>query len=126
MPLKMNFSISGTESSQRLHKVLEQGQTIRVGRTAKQGWEIPWDRMISREHADLSLDDGRLRVQCLEAAGNPIIYRSQSVREALVAPNEWFQIGHTTFHASSLIDSESDEAAAKVSAPVEFLSLIHI
>ena len=120
MPLKMNVSISGTESSQRLHKVLEQGQTIRVGRTAKQGWEIPWDRMISREHADLSLDDGRLRVQCLDAAGNPIIYRSQSVREALVAPNEWFQIGHTTFQASSLIDSESSEAAAKVSAPVEF------
>ena len=120
MSLKMNVSISGKESSQRLHKVLEQGQTIRVGRTAKLGWEIPWDQMISRDHADLCIEDGHLRVKCLETAGNPVIYRSKPVREALVAPNEWFQIGHTTFHASSLTDGESRGASAKNSAPVEF------
>ena len=97
----LNISISGKDASQRLLKVLEDGQVVRIGRTAKQGWEIPWDKMISRDHADVCLVDGGLKVQCLPQAQNPVIYCGKPVREAVVTTNEWFQIGGTTFHISS-------------------------
>lgn len=108
----LHLTISGRESSQRLQKILEEGQTVRVGRAAKLGWEIPWDPMISREHADLAWVDGRLRVECLVQARNPIVYRGKPVHEAQIAPNEWFQIGHTTFHASCLVEQGGRTRAA--------------
>jgi len=93
---------------------------VRVGRATKLGWEVLWDPMISREHADLCWANGCLQVRCLEHARNPIIYRGQPLREASIAPNEWFQIGSTTFHASSIIaESRAEETAG--SPPVEFL-----
>ena len=90
-------------------------------RLAKQGWEIPWDQMISREHADLCWKNGQLQVHCLDQARNPIIYRGKPAREASIAPSEWFQIGNTTFHASSLV-AEEESVHHAASAAVEFLS----
>ena len=119
MASMLNVSISGKDSSQRLLKILEEGQTVRIGRTAKQGWEIPWDKMISRDHADVSWCNGGLRVQCLPQAQNPVIYCGAPVREAIVTSNEWFQIGGTTFHINRV---ERSDRKPVVSAPqqVEF------
>jgi len=96
----LNITISGRNSSQRMRKVLENGQTVRIGRAAKMGWDVPWDQMISREHAVLSFIDGALNVDCLAHALNSIVYHGQPVRKARVDPDDWFQIGETTFHAS--------------------------
>ena len=97
---------------------------MRVGRAAKFGWEIPWDQMISREHADLSFVNGRLRIECLEQARNPIIFAGKPVREASLGPNEWFQIGNTTFHASALVSENEGPATDQPvdSELIEFLN----
>jgi hypothetical protein len=39
----LHVTISGNDASQRLQKTIEDGRTVRLGRAAKQGWEIPWD-----------------------------------------------------------------------------------
>ena len=117
----MHVTISGNDASQRLQKTIEDGRTVRLGRAAKQGWEVPWDQMISREHADLTFADGKLKVQCLEQARNPIIFAGKPVREASVGLHEWFQIGTTTFLVSDIV-SGSEFTRAAASEPVEFLS----
>jgi adenylate cyclase len=119
MATTLHLTISGQDSSQRLQKTLSEGQSIRVGRTAKQGWEIPWDQMISREHAVLTWDRGKLKVQCLEQARNPLVYRGQPARELSIGCEEWFQIGHTTFHASYVAEEGKRKRAPK-SVLVEF------
>ena len=111
MASAVNITISGQDASQRLLKILEDQETVRIGRAAKLGWEIPWDQMISREHADVAWGNGKLRVQCLEQARNPIVVGGKPVREAVLGVNEWFQIGTTIFHVSSLI--------ARTAAPSE-------
>ncbi|MEI8383969.1 MAG: FHA domain-containing protein [Planctomycetota bacterium] len=116
----LNISISGKDASQRLLKVLEEGQVVRIGRTAKQGWEIPWDKMISRDHADVSWVNGGLRVQCLPQAQNPVIHCGKPVREATVTINEWFQIGGTTFHISSRVELSEKKPVASAPQQVEF------
>lgn len=117
----LHVTISGNDASQRLQKTIEEGKTVRLGRAAKQGWEVPWDQMISREHADLKFADGKLKVQCLEQARNPIIFAGKPVREAILGLHEWFQIGTTTFHVSDIV-SGSEFTRAAASEPVEFLS----
>lgn len=116
----LNISISGKDASQRLLKVLEEGQVVRIGRTAKQGWEIPWDKMISRDHADVSVVNGGLKVQCLPQAQNPVIYCGKPVREAVVTTNEWFQIGGTTFHISSRAERSEKKPVQSAPQQVEF------
>ena len=120
MASAVNITISGQDASQRLLKILEDQQTVRIGRAAKLGWEIPWDQMISREHADAFWGDGKLRVQCLEQARNPIVFGGKPVREALVGVNEWFQIGTTIFHVSSVIARAAATPARQTSQPSEF------
>src|SRR5438034_1302125 len=100
MPSALHVTISGRDVSQRLQKLLNEGETVRIGRAPQHGWAVPWDQMISREHADLVWRGGRLTVACAEGARNPVIYRGQPVRQATLAPGEWFQIGQTTFQAS--------------------------
>jgi adenylate cyclase len=121
MTSTLQITISGRESSQRLQKTLDEGNTVRVGRAVKSGWEVPWDLKISREHFDLNWEKGRLLVHCLEQARNPIQYCGQPVRDASIAPNEWFQIGDTTFHASSVL-TRRRPVLDNHSGPVEFLA----
>jgi adenylate cyclase len=102
MSTVLHLTITGQESSQRLQNVLQEGESVRVGRSPQIGWVIPWDRMISREHADLTWNGKELLVACLESAQNPVIYRGRPAREARLGTDEWFQIGQTTFHASSV------------------------
>ncbi len=73
------------------------GERIRIGRAPRTGWPVTWDTQISREHADVILVDGLLKVTCLGTAKNPIFVNGLSVREFNVRPGEEFQIGQTVF-----------------------------
>lgn len=95
----LQISISGPNPSQRIQKVLNEGEVLRIGRAPQKGWAIPWDLAISREHADLCWSDGTLRVVMLPSARNPIVYRSRMTKELSIAAGDWFQIGATTFQA---------------------------
>lgn len=105
----LQISISGPDPSQRLQKVLSEGQTIRVGRAPQGGWSIPWDPAISREHADLTWAGGKLRVAMIPVARNPIVYRNRMTKELFIAAGDWFQIGATKFQAVDVTSQPTHE-----------------
>lgn len=88
---------TGPGPGERAQRELPDGSTVRVGRAPRAGWALPWDKLISREHADLSLEDGILTVRCLPTAQNPLVYEGQPVREVQMRQGEEFRIGRTTF-----------------------------
>lgn len=95
----LQLTITGGDPPQRRQMDLKQNETTRIGRAPPDG--ITWDLAISRQHADLCWDGKRLRVTCLAAARNPIVYQGESVRETIVRPGESFFIGKTRFQCST-------------------------
>ncbi len=89
--------VSGSESDQGFHRELAENATVRLGRAPAEGWAVPWDQRISREHADLVWTDGALEVTCLENARNPIVFGGRQLRKARFRAGERFRIGRTKF-----------------------------
>ena len=84
-------------AGQMLRQQLIEGQTVRLGRAPANGWAIEWDRSISREHADLLWQGGRLSVTCLATAANPIRLRGEPLRAVVIGGSEAFEIGQSSF-----------------------------
>ncbi|MDA1016992.1 MAG: adenylate/guanylate cyclase domain-containing protein [Planctomycetota bacterium] len=70
---------------------------IRIGRSPLQGFAVAWDRMVSREHADIVWKAGRLEIACLEKAANPVFHDKHPHRKLTVDAGETFWIGKTQF-----------------------------
>lgn len=99
LPTTVQLRISGPNPADRLTHQLEIGKTVRIGRAGGDGvLQIYWDLAISREHADLRWDGGRVKITCVPAARNPVVHLSETKREAIVSPGESFQLGATIFH----------------------------
>ncbi|QDU31144.1 Adenylate cyclase 1 [Anatilimnocola aggregata] len=60
-------------------------------------WSTPWDERISRKHAELTFQDGRLVVRLHPDARNPIFYRGRRSDSFEIQPGDHFVIGETTF-----------------------------
>jgi adenylate cyclase len=65
------------------------------------GWATEWDNFISRQHATLYWEDGRLRVVRNPRAGNPVFFKGVPADEFALVNGETFRIGNTVF---TLID----------------------
>jgi len=76
-------------------------QSIRLGRAPRNGWAVPWDLRVSREHADISLSDGQLHVACLDTALNPCYLDGEIAKEFFVAVGGEFRIGGTLFRVET-------------------------
>ena len=98
----LQVSISGPDPSQRLQKAIREGQVVRIGRAPKEGWAVPWDRAISREHADVRWENGVLRVSMIPQARNPLIHQNKMMKEVTLSAGDWFQIGETKFQAGDI------------------------
>ena len=98
----LELTISGRIPAHQIRMILNEGVVTRIGRTPPNG--IYWDLAISREHADLCWVGGVLRATCLAAARNPIVYRNETTREAILLPGELFTIGQTTFQVGVAAD----------------------
>ena len=106
------------DASQILHLNLPEGQVVRLGRGPMPeedmlSWLIPWDRVISRNHADLVYQNGRLVVRKLPAAKNPV-YKDEIDQGNLaeILPGESFRIGSTLFRfevPEAIVISEPDD-----------------
>ncbi|MEM6328825.1 MAG: adenylate/guanylate cyclase domain-containing protein [Planctomycetota bacterium] len=88
----------GKGSHRQSRRELTEGETLLLGRAPRSGWAVPWDRLISREHAEVLLVGQELRVRELETARNPIFYDGNPTRAFTVEPDASFRIGDTTFH----------------------------
>lgn len=91
------------DTSQVLKLMFSEGQLVRLGRvptpeSGMLGWLIPWDRLISRNHADLVFQNGRLEIRRLPTGKNPI-YKNEVEQGPLVEipPGGTFRIGETHF-----------------------------
>ena len=110
------LTATGPEPLQLRSVDVSAGQTIRLGRAPKSGWEIPWELMISREHADLTFTGGRLSVNVLDAARNACVHEGKSTRKFVLAIGEEFRIGATHF---ALAVDQSDLTQTVGSAVLE-------
>lgn len=104
----------GSEPDQRWQRPLPETEPVRIGRSPRNGWKIPWDISISREHADLIWQNGQLSVICLDTARNPVEYKGKHLKSAYVRIGESFQIGTTKFVLSQSEDAK--EAASLLEA----------
>ena len=89
--------ITGNGLNQKLRFQLTEGKVIRLGRAPRKGWAVPWDRHISREHADIEWSSNVLKVRRLETARNSIRYKDNPVETCELTFGERFQIGETVF-----------------------------
>ncbi len=87
----------GNRRQHREWRALPEGQTIVLGRAPRHGLDVPWDPLISREHAQLCVQDGRLAVHQLDKARNPIVFSGHAAKDFLVGPHGEFRIGKTNF-----------------------------
>jgi len=87
----------GKDAKQQWWQSIPEGEEILLGRAPRTGWSVPWDRLISREHAYIRLVDDQLEVRELDTARNPIFFQGEQTKEFLVEPNCEFRIGETTF-----------------------------
>jgi adenylate cyclase len=116
----LQVSISGPDPSQRLQKAIREGQVIRIGRAPKEGWAVPWDRAISREHADVRWLNGELKVSMIPQARNPLIHRNKMMKEVTLAAGDWFQIGETKFQAGEIAERTFTKVVNDDTVNVEF------
>jgi len=106
-------------------------RVIRIGRSPKGGWAVPWDMRISRDHADLLLEGDRVRIRCLAAARNAVYLRGEPLTDFTIGPTDDFRIGRTVFRVDVVSaagearqiqreDSEPSESLQNLAAqPVE-------
>ncbi len=98
--------------NQQLRRSIRSDRIIRVGRapsfseanvsqTPTKGfelWAVPWDSIISRNHAELRWQQGRLYVDRLDPARNPIFFKGEKKDSFSLAVSDHFVIGETTFY----------------------------
>ena len=70
----------GPDAGLTWRREIAPGQTVRLGRAPENGWDVPWDQRVSREHADISWEGEYLKVRCLDAARNPAHFDDQQVQ----------------------------------------------
>ncbi len=98
----------GPDPMQTWRRPIPKGETIRLGRAPRSGWAVPWDALISREHAEMQLEGDVLHVKRLDASRNPIYYQEADSQEFVLTTGEQFRIGRTVFQlVSADVDDDS-------------------
>ncbi len=98
----------GAKPQDRWRRRLPESQNLLVGRAAGI-WSVPWDDHISRRHAELNFHGGRLTVERVPTALNPIFVRGVERDQFTIDPGDHFVIGKTRF---SLTDDEAEVSLA--------------
>jgi adenylate cyclase len=76
---------------------LTPGQRAVLGRAEDAELRLDEEPRLSRRHAELSLQAGKLRVRRLPEASNPIFRAGAAAAEFEIEPGDYFVIGHTRF-----------------------------
>jgi len=104
--IEYDFVAVGPGVNQRWRRRVPTDQVVRLGRSPKGGWAVPWDMRISREHADLLLEGDRLRIRRLSAARNAIYLHGEPLTDFTIGPGEDFRIGRTVFRVDVALPPE--------------------
>jgi adenylate cyclase len=87
----------GSTFENRWRRRLAADGEMMLGRNCD-GFTVPWDNQISRQHATLRVDGQRLHVRKIPAAGNPIFFRGAQTQAFAMDHGDHFVIGETTFN----------------------------
>jgi adenylate cyclase len=94
----------GPNPGDRWRRKLQPGIVHVIGRQTD-GWAVPWDQRVSRQHVQVAWQGGRLEVTELAAARNPVFFRGQPSERFDLKAGEHFVIGETTF---TLVDEQAN------------------
>jgi len=86
----------GAGPHQRWRRTLIPDRPVVLGRVGN-GWQVPWDDRVSRQHAQIVWDGARLAVNKLPTARNSIFVHGKQAETFELAPGEHFVIGETSF-----------------------------
>jgi adenylate cyclase len=86
----------GKNERDQWRRRLPEDQPVLLGRDVGD-WSVTWDQFISRRHAEVVWTGGRLKVQRLPRARNPVFLRGEEANAFELPPGELFVIGETTF-----------------------------
>ncbi|HUG93197.1 MAG TPA: adenylate/guanylate cyclase domain-containing protein [Planctomycetaceae bacterium] len=94
----------GQQPTQHWSHTIPDGKVVRLGRAPQdaESLAVPWDYLISRDHADVCWQNGCLQVRQLPTAKNPIYYHEKPVAEFELKAGEEFRIGQTRFRLDGL------------------------
>lgn len=98
-------AVSREHRKQRRQKV-DNGDVIRLGRQPADGFAVPWDKQISREHVELVIKSGKVVVKKLATAQNEVHFNGKALQKFKLKPGDQFRIGVTTFQFQE--QSEAD------------------
>lgn len=87
----------GPHRGDRWSQPLSETGRVCVGRAPRDGWSVPWDPQISREHLQIELIRDRLHVHQLPTARNPVLFQSHANADFECAAGEEFFVGATRF-----------------------------
>lgn len=103
----------GRQANEHRRLRLEGGESVLLGRAPRTGWKIPWDKKISREHAEIEWQGEKLHVRCLKTARNPILFQGAVVSEFYACLGDRFQIGDTVFQLAEGADDPGSSSFAE-------------
>ncbi|NQV24826.1 MAG: adenylate/guanylate cyclase domain-containing protein [Rhodopirellula sp.] len=109
--MTVELQARGTDDSQCSVRSLDTDDVFRIGRSPQNDWVVNWDRLISREHAQMRWHEGKLQVRCYDKATNPIIINGESFRELKIDVGGEFLIGATKFRLVSSEDAEPADSS---------------
>lgn len=98
----LELIVNGPEANQQWRREIPAGEVVRIGRAPRNGWAVPWDLLISREHCEISLSDNLVTVKRLDAARNPVYFQEVDTREFSITAGQGFRIGQTMFQLVSI------------------------
>lgn len=99
-------AVSREHRKQRRQKV-DNGDVIRVGRKPEDGFAVPWDTQISREHVELVIKSGKVVVKQLATAQNKVHFNGKALQKFKLKPGDQFRIGFTTFQFQEQDETDS-------------------
>ncbi len=99
-------AISREHRKQRRQKV-DNGDVIRIGRKPADGFAVPWDTQISREHVELVIKSGKVIVKKLDTAQNGVHFNGKALQKFKLKPGDQFRIGLTTFQFQKQSEADS-------------------
>ncbi len=123
----MDLIAEEKQGGQRWRRRVPGDVSFVVGRVAG-AWSVPWDSRVSRKHARLTYQQGRLLVERLPEAKNPIFFQGLELPRFFVSPGQFFVIGQTSFtlmESTALATQEAPRPLQQRNFTFQFLEQIH-
>jgi hypothetical protein len=99
----------GPQVGNRWRRLLPLEGVVLLGRDCGE-YSAPWDDEISRQHCELRLVDGKLRVRQLPAGKNALWFRGREVEDCELEAGDHFVVGSTRFHLADDVASVAPTA----------------